>query len=191
MGVTLGVLSAIVGLVVFAFTRKPVMAWIWYNQYRKTMKLIFTAELIISIIGFYLLYVTTEPPTGGSGNGNPFLVFFGPITLGVSIHSCILLAAWIRKKLIHHPNRKIYVSSLIFLSLVIIACTVLELQFAERLSQKLGGSQDPHSVIYRYPFLNVYTNSVLFNLYTFLGLYSISSFIGITISFKKNHRLTD
>ncbi|TCP19987.1 hypothetical protein EV207_15623 [Scopulibacillus darangshiensis] len=75
------VLSFICCILLFAFTRKPILALLHYNDRVKTVRIIFGSEVIISAIGFYLIYITTVPPTGGSGNGNPMLIYFAPISL--------------------------------------------------------------------------------------------------------------
>lgn len=172
-------LSVIVFLLVFYATRKQLFVFIKHNFREKTGIGIFVAEIIISIIGFFLMYISTFPPQMAGGNGNPFLLLF-PIVVGIFLHSCVILSLLVYQRWRPVTNIAFYLSSLIIL-VVIVGCGLFEYKFAISLFRELGSFKDPNSVIYRSTILNVHTNSIFFNLYTFIGFYGISILASIIL----------
>lgn len=124
-------------------------------------------SLVLSFLGFFLIeHIFTIKPHVISGNGNLgilVILVFSPVFLA----SYILTFKRVREKTIH--NRKINAGILLF-SLLLCAILIAAISnYTHDLIAALGG--DPgnrESRIYRFGWFNQYTNSLFFNVYTFL-----------------------
>lgn len=121
----------------------------------------------------------TINPDVWSGNGNLgilIMMLFSPIF----ILSYFLTYKISREISYNKLKRKI---SLALLTLALISCTLLILSIVNYTSEliiALGGTpSDPDSKIYRFGWFNQYTNSIYFNVYTFLLTHIIAVIIGI------------
>ncbi|WNF24890.1 hypothetical protein [Mesobacillus jeotgali] len=120
--------------------------------------------LVLSLVFIYLVDLFTVNPQVISGNGNLGLLFFVP-TLLIFIFFAKSLWKWLGLLTIN-AGRSTMVLVGAFV-LIILFC-ILEYQFAVNLVNDLGGSpKEPASRIYRFPWLNQYTNTLFINLYTF------------------------
>ncbi|MET3697452.1 hypothetical protein SAMN05877753_10649 [Bacillus oleivorans] len=134
----------------------------------KLKRNVWIISFIVTAGGFFLLYKFTIHPSTVSGNGNPALIIlwlFWPAFI------CFYYLTGQTTRVIFTKYRNI---NLIFSVLLI--CTGASLlllipitSFAGQLIETLGGpSTEPDSRIYRFPLWNQYTNSLFFNIYTFL-----------------------
>ena len=120
--------------------------------------------LVLSLVFIYLVDLFTVKPQVISGNGNLGLLFFVP-TLLIFIFFAKSLWKWLGLLTINAgKSTMVLVGAFV---LFILFC-ILEYQFAVNLVNDLGGSpKEPASRIYRFPWLNQYTNTLFINLYTF------------------------
>lgn len=135
----------------------------------KKKSIFWMISFLFSFLGFFLIEnIFTIKPDVTSGNGNlGFLIImlFSP----VFIASYFLTFKLVKEKSNHVNNRKInawiLMLSLIFCVFLITAIV----NYANELVIALGGSPaNPDSRIYRFGWFNQYTNSMYFNVYTFL-----------------------
>ncbi|MGE7601394.1 hypothetical protein ACQKL5_02700 [Peribacillus sp. NPDC097675] len=137
-------------------------------------------SILLSFLGFYLIEnMFTINPDVWSGNGNfgiLIMLLFSPIF----ILSYFLTYKMSREISYNKLKRKI---SVVILTLALISCTLLILPIVNYTSEliiALGGTpSDPDSKIYRFGWFNQYTNSIYFNVYTFLLTHIIAVIIGI------------
>ncbi|GEN45542.1 hypothetical protein [Alkalibacillus haloalkaliphilus] len=144
----------------------------------KRLYVYWIGALVISGIGFYYVNVMTVSPDVISGNGN----------LGLLV-SILFLPVWVmglywsyrvaRNR--SQNQQKVYLFILIVVLLICGSLLAFPLiNNAHELINHLGGTPtDPDSVIYRFGWLNQYTNSMFFNLYTFLIIHILAVVIGI------------
>ncbi|WP_445491258.1 hypothetical protein [Niallia sp. 03133] len=125
------------------------------------------AWLLLCIVFLYLVALFTTSPEVTSGNGNLGLIF---VLLAVIIF--ILFAHYIWKSLrtiqLQPGTWKIISLGSLF---VLLLCCLLEYQYTVNLIDHLGGPPGQESSrIYRYPWLNQYTNTLFLNGNTFVIL---------------------
>jgi len=137
--------------------------------------------LVINIVGFYLIYSLTVSPNQISGNGNLALLFMVPMTV-----IFMALNIFLGIKANHFLQRQSKLVTMLFITAMVAVFLVLlsaEITFVNNLMDQLGGRPDnPESKIYRWGWLNQYTNSIYFNQFTFgMGLVA-SSTVGAAIA---------
>jgi hypothetical protein len=143
-------------------------------------------SLLLSFFGFYLIEnIFTIKPDVISGNGNLgilIIVLFSPIFIA----SYFFTFKVVRENLINVKNRNLSVA-ILFLSLI--SCTLLIYQiinYTNELIIALGGTPtNPNSRIYRFGWFNQYTNSIYFNVYTFLLTHILAIIIGVLSTIRK------
>ncbi|MBT2641503.1 hypothetical protein J7I80_04645 [Bacillus sp. ISL-41] len=131
---------------------------------------------VLCVIFVYLVDLFTFKPHVISGNGNLGLLFVGPALI---IFIFFAISLW--KGL---GNLRIKSSSSIMIGMgafaLFIIFLILEYKFATNLINDLGGSpKEPSSKIYRFPWLNQYTNTIFINFYTLGMLATGISFLNI------------
>ncbi|UOY92291.1 hypothetical protein MUG87_17950 [Ectobacillus sp. JY-23] len=125
----------------------------------------------LSLFVLYLVDVFTVSPTVTSGNGNLGLLFVFPAPI-----VCFFFIKHLRKVLQSldlQPKTWLWirVGSLLFFA---IGC-LLEYQYVLHMIHSLGGTpKEEASRIYRYPWLNQYTNTMFVNVYTFLCISTLA-----------------
>ncbi|WP_188208091.1 hypothetical protein [Alkalibacillus aidingensis] len=137
-------------------------------------------SILLTFLGFYLIEnMFTINPDVWSGNGNLgilIMMLFSPIF----ILSYFLTYKISREISYNIMKRKIRV---VILTLALISCALLILpivNYARELVIALGGTpSNPNSKIFRFGWFNQYTNSIYFNVYTFLLTHIIAVIIGI------------
>ncbi|MCM3575365.1 hypothetical protein M3172_19375 [Mesobacillus subterraneus] len=131
---------------------------------------------VLCVIFVYLVDLFTFKPHVISGNGNLGLLFGWPALI-ISIFFAKSLWNGLR-------NLRLKSSSSIMIGLgafaLFIIFLILEYKFAANLINDLGGSpKEPSSKIYRFPWLNQYTNTIFINFYTLGMLVAGISFLNI------------
>ncbi|AJY74939.1 hypothetical protein VN24_10495 [Paenibacillus beijingensis] len=149
---------------------------------KKRDVIVFGISSSLSALLFFLAYLFTLKYRGTShgisGNGNLGLMFIFP-AIPIYIVALIYTYRTSRQLPLGPGMTKL---SLIGLTLLIVACTYGEYAMINRLLHHLGGgTNDPNSVIYRYSFLNQYTNKLFFNAYTFMTGLSFASVIAFVL----------
>jgi hypothetical protein len=138
------------------------------------------------LIIYFLLCLTsivmvkefTFGPEAYSGNGNPVILLFPFVILTFSLFGF----EWFVRLRETQFQSKIWVQLLMWSLVLLIASIILEIFFVKDLVQQLGGTPtNADSRIYRYPWLNQYTNTLFVNVYTFL-IYFSSLTLFITLS---------
>lgn len=146
---------------------------------------VFSVNVLISLVLVLLVDLFTfkyEPGGSTSGNGNPGLFILVPALLysiGLFIYTFFFM-----KKLFASVHDK-YVATMrvpILLFCFILIFSLMALMEITDLKTQLGGfADDPGSVIYRFGWLNQYTNTVFYNIYVlFVGMF-ISSFVSWSV----------
>ncbi|MBS4202277.1 hypothetical protein KHA93_21940 [Bacillus sp. FJAT-49732] len=137
--------------------------------------------LLFSFLGFYLMeHIFTFKPESISGNGNPgilIIILFSPLFL-----ASYILTFKLTRELLKEANIKkrgfILLFSLLCCGLLLFAI----IHYKNELVIALGGPPtEPESRIYRFGWFNQYTNSLFFNIYTFLLSYILNIIIGTLI----------
>ena len=154
----------------------------------KKREIFWSVSLFLSFLGFYLIEnVFTIKPNVISGNGNLAILailFFTPIF----ITSYFLTYKQARQIANNTKNRKI---KAVILSCFIVCFTVLIfilVDYTSELIVALGGTpSNPDSRIYRFGWFNQYTNSIYFNVYTFLLTHIMAVIVGILSFVRKNN----
>lgn len=136
--------------------------------------------VLLSFLDFYLIEnAFTIEPQVTSGNGNLgmliilllFPVFF--VSYFYTFKRTRELFYKVQKKII----KALIVSLLILWSVILVS---LSIEYINELIIALGGTpSDPDSRIFRFGWFNQYTNSIYFNLYTFLLTHILAVIIGI------------
>jgi hypothetical protein len=158
------------------------------HYYQKTNSKWFTLlYFILSVGGFYWIWVLTIPPHVTSGNGNLAILF---IPLILFLYAGFLYICW------KESTRALQKRSMPFMYELIVVTGVLmviliykEVQFIHHLIELLGGGPTvPESQIFRYGWFNQYTNTFYFNIYTFLlGCTSCLLLVGIKITLNRKN----
>lgn len=136
--------------------------------------------VLLSFLGFYLIenVFTIEPQiTSGNGNlGMLIILLLSPIFFVSYFYTFKRTREFfykVQKKII-----KALIVSLLILSGIVLV--FLNLEYTNELIIALGGTpSDPDSRIFRFGWFNQYTNSIYFNLYTFLLTHILAVIIGI------------
>lgn len=120
--------------------------------------------LVLSVIFIYLVDLFTVSPNVTSGNGNLGLLIVVPAFVVFLLLARSLWRGLDRLELASNTRSIIGLGALV---LLLVFC-YLEYNFIINLVNDLGGSPEVEaSKIYRYPWLNQYTNTIFINLYTF------------------------
>ncbi|HET7627750.1 MAG TPA: hypothetical protein VFK44_05105 [Bacillales bacterium] len=142
---------------------------------------------ILTFAGFSLLFgPLTFSPQVVSGNGNPAWFVIPELVALFAVLACFL---WISASQLFQHRKTVSVSFVLFTAIVLIfLCIIGEVRFVQDLVVALGGGPTEHeSVIYRYGWLNIYTNKLYFNGYTFAaGVFFSISIGGIVALVKRN-----
>lgn len=129
---------------------------------------------IISIIGFVTIDIFTISPDVYSGNGNPALLFY-PVAIvpyGILLYLIVQRASRISLTRFKWAG--------LLAIILFILCILGEIYQVQQLIAALGGGPDnPESKIYRFGWLNQYTNTFYFNPFTFMLGVILSIGIGL------------
>lgn len=130
--------------------------------------------LVLSLVFIYLVDLFTIRPHVISGNGNLGLLVVGPTLIFFIFFARSLWKGVGLVRIKSRTSTMIMIGSFV---LFIMFC-ILEYQFAVDLIKDLGGSpKEPESRIYRFPWLNQYTNTLFINFYTFGILATVIIFL--------------
>lgn len=141
--------------------------------------------LFLCIIFIYLVDVFTINPSVTSGNGNVGLLFLIPALI---VFSLFARSFWRILGSIQLKSSTWVLIRFGGIILLLLFC-FLEYHFTINLINKLGGAPgNESSRIYRYPWLNQYTNTVFINFYTLGLMVSGVTFIISFSSKQKNNR---
>lgn len=147
---------------------------------QKQKRILFTF-LFLSIVLFFLIDIFTIEYKGNgriSGNGNLGLLFVIPV---IPIYLFTLVLVYNVSRSFYRNLKNIFVLLSVFLPLLCI-CLYGEYHFAHSLFDHLGGGPStPKSVIYRWPLLNQYTNTLFFNIFTFTTGFLLSLMISLYV----------
>ncbi|MGF9697345.1 hypothetical protein [Paenibacillus sp. MABNR03] len=122
-----------------------------------------------------------EPGKGVSGNGNPGVLVLFPslLTFVILCIWTVSLSKWWLYDQRQYRGGKVYIMVLLFAILLCVLSVFLELQMIENLRIQLHGfTNDPDSAVYRFGWLNQYTNTLFYNLPILLFGLSFSTLIG-------------
>ncbi|WP_236015731.1 hypothetical protein [Planococcus soli] len=136
--------------------------------------------VFLSFSGFILIEnVFTIQPSVTSGNGNLGLlviICLSPIFIGSYLYTFKRTRELISKE----QNKMISILVISFSLLLGGFMVFLIINYRSDLIVALGGTpSNPDSRIFRYGWLNQYTNSIYFNAYTFILTHSLAFAIGI------------
>ena len=134
----------------------------------KVNLIILLSALVLAIILFFLIDLFTLKYRGEghgiSGNGNLGLLFVYP---AVPVYLFMLVFVY-KVGGSYYRNRKDITIWLVILLLLLGICFYGEYLLAQSLIQHLrGGPNTPGSVIFQWTWLNQYTNTMFFNVFTF------------------------
>lgn len=134
--------------------------------------------LLLSVVFIYLVDLFTFKPHVISGNGNLGLLFVGPALI---VFIFFAISLWKCFRVIRITSSISLVIGVAAFALFIMFC-LLEYKFAANLINDLGGSsKEPSSKIYRYPWVNQYTNTIFINFYTLGILATGITFLNILV----------
>lgn len=116
-----------------------------------------------------------------SGNGNLALVVIIPLLpLLITFY---LLIGIISHKIFTRLKTTILLLYLSVCAVILWIGTALEIEYVQELLKQLGGRPEvPESRIYRFPWLNQYTNTIYFNAFTFSLSLVLSSLVGALLA---------
>ncbi|NKE04093.1 hypothetical protein [Mesobacillus selenatarsenatis] len=135
--------------------------------------------LVLSLVFIFLVDLFTIRPHVISGNGNLGLLIVGPTLIIFIFFAKSLWQGFGRLRIKSNRSTMIIIGAFV---LFIMFC-ILEYQFAVNLIKELGGSsKEPESRIYRFPWLNQYTNTLFINVYTFGILAAGITFLKIILN---------
>jgi hypothetical protein len=141
--------------------------------------------LVLSIVFIYLVDLFTFKPNVISGNGNLGLLFVVP--------ALVFFILFVRSLWKQLGTLQLKLSTYLTIGwlafAVLLMLSILEYKLAIELVNNLGGSPKiVASKIYRYPWLNQYTNTMFINIYT-LGIMACGITIIRMLIIRKNQRL--
>lgn len=144
---------------------------------------------ILSFIGFLIIEnLFTIKPHVTSGNGNLGLlviIIFSPIFIA----NYILVFRLVKSSFSNKLTRKSMLIILCISFVILLVLGLLIFNYIKELIIALGGPPtNPESRIYRFGWFNQYTNSMYFNIYTFLFTNILVFNIGILASYIKNNK---
>ncbi|MEH6992525.1 hypothetical protein V7075_07390 [Neobacillus drentensis] len=138
---------------------------------------------LLCLVAILMVKEFSFSPESFSGNGNPAILIFPFVLLTFGLFGYELFlklkdAAF---------KRTTWGNVVVCAFIVLIAASVLEISYFNELIQKLGGPPtNEESRIYRFPWLNQYTNTIFVNFYTFLTYAStLTLFTGLFRWIKK------
>jgi hypothetical protein len=138
---------------------------------------------LLCLVAILMVKEFSFSPESFSGNGNPVILIFPFVLLTFGLFGYELFLKLKDAVFIRTTWRNFVVCSFI----VLLAACVLEVSYFNELIQKLGGPPtNEESRIYRFPWLNQYTNTIFVNFYTFLIYASILTFFTSLFRWKKN-----
>ncbi|CAH2716039.1 hypothetical protein BACCIP111895_03223 [Neobacillus rhizosphaerae] len=146
---------------------------------KSTVYLVFCIMLmVLSIMGFILIDLSTIEPPHISGNGNIAILFMVPTVLFYLLFLFNLfrwsIVAACEIKLKHRLHL------IILLVIALIILIFVEVDFINNLVHLLGGGpEEPKSRIYRFGWYNQYTNTIYFNWITFCMGMVLSAFFAL------------
>ncbi|WP_127538487.1 hypothetical protein [Paenibacillus illinoisensis] len=152
---------------------------------------IFLLWNILMIFAVHGLTFQHEAGRGISGNGNPGILILFPSLLTFLI-LCIWTVSLFKRWLYDQRQRwvgKVHVMVPLAAVLLCVLSVFLELLMIEDLRVQLGGfTNDPSSAVYRFGWLNQYTNTLYYNAPILLFGLSLSTFIGwlMELNVRKN-----
>ena len=135
---------------------------------------------VLMIFAVHGLTFQHEAGRGVSGNGNPGILILFPslLTLLILCIWTVSLSKWWLYDQRQRWGRKVHVVPLLAVLLCVLS-VFLELQMIENLRTQLGGfTNDPNSAVYRFGWLNQYTNTLYYNVPILLFGLSLSILIG-------------
>lgn len=139
---------------------------------------------LLCLIAIVMVKEFSFSPESFSGNGNPVILIFPFVLLTFSLFGYELFLLLKGASLKRPTWRNLIVGSLI----ILLAASVLEFVYFNELIHKLGGPPTSHeSRIYRFPWLNQYTNTIFVNFYSFLIFASTLTFFTSLYCWIKNH----
>ncbi|NHM32110.1 hypothetical protein [Neobacillus terrae] len=138
--------------------------------------------LLLSLISLYFIKSVTMSPKTISGNGNLGILFILPTVIIILL---LAFKLWSDLDNLELSPKTLKYISVCSLFLLLLFC-YLEYTYVLNLIDQLGGTPaQKTSRIYRFPWLNQYTNTLFFNFYTFIilisvvaGLYSVFKWAG-------------
>ncbi|WP_019241781.1 hypothetical protein [Bacillus sp. AP8] len=145
----------------------------------KNIYISWVISILLSFLGFYLIENTfTIKPDVISGNGNLGMLII--LLLSPLFITSYFLTYKLSKEISYNTMNRI--KRIFFLSISFICCVLLIfpiVSYTSELIIALGGTpSNPDSRIYRFGWFNQYTNSIYFNVYTFLLTHIIVAIIG-------------
>lgn len=151
----------------------------FYKSLSKAFKLAYMVVLaFLCILLIAGIEAMTIDPRRTSGNGNLAVVVIIPFLILLPIY---LIALFIFVKEVMNGKRKLVLS--IILPLIIIFSLARMWQDSLELISLLGGGPlVPESRIYRFPWLNQYTNTMFFNIYLLVFLSALAIWGGAVLS---------
>jgi hypothetical protein len=134
----------------------------------KSNLIVFVSTLVLAIVLFFLVDLFTLKYRGEgygiSGNGNLVLLFVFP---AVPVYLFMLVFVYKVGGSYYRHIKNIAILPA-FLVLLLCICIYGEYYLTQSLIRHLkGGPNTPDSVIYRFGWLNQYTNTLFFNVFTF------------------------
>lgn len=142
---------------------------------------IFLLWNVLMIFAVHGLTFQHEAGKGVSGNGNPGILILFPSLLTFLI-LCIWTVSLSKRWLYDQHQRwgeKMHVMVPLVAVLLCVLSVFLELHMIEDLRVQLGGfTNEPSSAVYRFGWLNQYTNTLYYNVPILLFGLSLSIFIG-------------
>ncbi|MCJ1909009.1 hypothetical protein [Planococcus ruber] len=145
--------------------------------------------VLLSFLGFYLIEnVFTIEPQVTSGNGNLGMLI---ILLLSPIFFVSYFYTFKKTREVFYKVQKKIIKALILslLLLLIVVLVFLNIEYTNELIIALGGTpSDPDSRIFRFGWFNQYTNSIYFNLYTFLLTHILAVIIGILSAIRNKEK---
>ncbi|ANU28186.1 hypothetical protein [Planococcus versutus] len=154
----------------------------------KIVMVLYGLSFMVTIAVFYVMNDLTAPLLNTDyrgGNGNPALFF--PVVLMPFIfyflYGTIELSMRIANKWLGHKKTIIVIS----LSLIYAICTALwTIRAAGKFRTYIVDTKDEYSNPAEFALLNVFSNDIFFNPFTFLGVVAICFVVGAVWSLERN-----
>lgn len=136
---------------------------------------------VLMIFAVHGLTFQHEAGRGISGNGNPGILILFPslLTLLILFIWTVSLSKWWLYDQRQRWGGRVHVMVPLVAVLLCVLSVFLELHMIENLRMQLGGfTNDPNSAVYRFGWLNQYTNTLFYNFPILLFGLSLSILIG-------------
>ncbi|MEH7012161.1 hypothetical protein V7087_15335 [Neobacillus niacini] len=138
---------------------------------------------LLCLIAILMVKEFSFSPESFSGNGNPVILIYPFVLLTFTLFGYELFLKLKGASFKGSTWRNVVVCSFI----ILLAASVLEFAYINELIQKLGGPPtNEESRIYRFPWLNQYTNTIFVNFYTFLIYASTLTFFTSLFRWRRN-----